>query len=111
MLCIYTFSIAFRSAQLKKFRSAPLSTYPLNGKRSSLYLLDPPHRRNWNLDYHPHLRANMHPMTPAEKAATFLYLSGCAESNRDYMHPMHAYYHYTTARKFYLLSGFSLFVK
>ena len=24
--------------------------------------------------------------------------SGCRESNSDYMHPMHAYYHYTTAR-------------
>ena len=24
--------------------------------------------------------------------------SGCPELNRDYMHPMHAYYHYTTAR-------------
>ena len=24
--------------------------------------------------------------------------SGCRESNSDYMHPMHAYYHYTTSR-------------
>ena len=29
----------------------------------------------------------------------FLFLwSGCRESNPVYMHPMHAYYHYTTAR-------------
>lgn len=32
----------------------------------------------------------------------FSFLSGCRESNPDYMTPSHAYYHYTTARFTYI---------
>ena len=32
-------------------------------------------------------------------SASFIFIqSGCRESDPDCMHPMHAYYHYTTAR-------------
>gem|GEM_PF-2607329 len=40
-------------------------------------------------------------LTPAHRydiAELLLKWSGCWESNPDYIHPMDAYYHYTTAR-------------
>lgn len=45
------------------------------------------------------LRGRNAPNIPYQKFSSFL--SERRESNSDYMHPMHAYYHYTTLRKLF----------